>query len=82
MSGIQGTNTAGQQCKKLLDSVVTIMKYNKSTIDHVIHIKVLSDGTVYYLTVNTYDVLNTNNNYETAFSEIRKVFEEEYDIKF
>ena len=34
-----------------------------------------SDGTVSYLTVSTDDILNTTNN-ETAFTEIRRVFEE------
>ena len=53
MNRIQGTKIAGQQCNRLLDSVVTIIKYNKTTIDHDIYIIVLSDGTVYYLTFST-----------------------------
>ena len=41
MNGIQGTNLAGRQWNRLLDAVVTILKYKKSTIDHAIYIKVL-----------------------------------------
>ena len=51
------------------------MKYKKITIDHDIYIKVFSDETVSYITVSTDDILNTTNN-ETAFTEIRRVFEE------
>ena len=38
MNGIQGTNTAGRQCNRLLDAVVTILEYKKITIDHAIFI--------------------------------------------
>ena len=34
MNGIQGTKPSGRQWNRLLDAVVTIIKYNKSTIDH------------------------------------------------
>ena len=43
MNGIKGTNPAGIQLNPLLDEVVTILKYNKITIDHAIYIKVFSD---------------------------------------
>ena len=66
MNGNQVKKTAGKQWNRLLDAVVTIIKYNKSTIDHEIYIKVFNDGTVSYLTVYTDDVLNTTNN-ETSF---------------
>ena len=46
---------------RLLDAMVTIIKYKKSTIDHSIYIKVFNDGTVSYLTVSTDDILNTTN---------------------
>ena len=36
MNGIQGTNTSGIQWNIILDAVVTIIKYKKSTIDHAI----------------------------------------------
>ena len=62
MNRIQGTNPDGRQCNRLLDAVVTIIKYNKITIDHAIYIKVFADGTVSYLTDSTDDVLNTTNN--------------------
>ena len=75
MNGIQGTKPAGRQWNRLLDAVVTILKYKKSTIDHAIYIKVFADGTVSYLTVSTDDVLNTNNN-ENAFPELTRVFKE------
>ena len=58
---------------RLLDEVVTILKYKNNTIYHAIYIKDSNDGTVSYLTVSTADVLNTNNN-ETAFPELTRVF--------
>ena len=61
MNGIQVTKPAGRQWNGLLDTVVTILKYKKITIDHNIYIKFSTDGTVSYLTVSTADVLNTNN---------------------
>ena len=60
--------------------MVTIIKYKRSKIDHAIYIKVFNDGTVSYLTVSTYDVLNNINN-DTAFPELKRVFEEDFDIK-
>ena len=62
MNRIQGKKPAERQWNRLLDAVVTILKYNKSTIDHDIYIKVCTDDTVSYLTVSTDDVLNTTNN--------------------
>ena len=70
MNGIQGTKPDGRQWNILLDAVDTILKYKKITIDNTIYIKVLSDGTVSYLTVSTDDVINTTNN-ETEFPEIK-----------
>ena len=60
--------------------MVKIIKYNKITIYHNIHIKVSSDGPVYYLTVSTDNVINNNNN-ETASPEITRVFLEQFDMK-
>ena len=80
MNGIQGTKPAGRQWDILLDAVVTILEYKKSTIDHDIYIKVFDDGTVSYLTVSTDDVLNTTNN-ENAFPELTRVFKEHIEIK-
>ena len=62
MNIIQGTKPALQQWNILLDAVVTILKYNKITIDQAIYIKVFSDEIVSHLTVSTDDVLNTTNN--------------------
>ena len=73
MNGIQGTKSAVIQWNILIDIVVTILKYKKSTIYHDIYIKVFTDGTVYYLTVSTDDVLNTTNN-ENAFPELTIYF--------
>ena len=67
MNGIQGTKPAGQQWNRHLDTVVTIIKYKKSTIYHAVYIKVFTDGTVSYLTVYTDDVLNAINN-DTALT--------------
>ena len=64
MDGIQGTKPDEQQWVILLDAVVTILKYKKSTIDHTIYIKVFSGITLSYITVSNYDVLNTTTNAE------------------
>ena len=61
MDGIQGTKPAGRKWNRLLDAVVTIIEYKKSTIDHAIYIKVFDNGTVSYLTVSIDDVLNSTN---------------------
>ena len=74
MNVIQGTNPEVQQWNRLLDTVVTIMKYNKSTIDNTTYIKVLSDRNFSYLIVYTDAVLNTTNN-EADFIELGNVFE-------
>ena len=79
MNIIQGTKQAGQQWNRLLDAVVTIIIYNRITIDHVIYIKVFTDTTVSYPTFFTDDVINTNNN-ETEFTEPTRVFEEHFDM--
>ena len=73
MNGIQGTNPSVRQWNRLLDVVVTIIKYKKITIDHAIYIKVFSDGTVSYLTASTDDFLNTTNN-ENVFHELTRLF--------
>ena len=80
MNGIQVTEPAGWQWNRLLYAVVTIFEYKKSTIDHAIYIKFFSDGTVSYLTVSTDDVINANNN-ETSFPELRRFFEEQFEMK-
>ena len=80
MNGIQGTKPAGIQWNRLLDAVVTFLKYKKSTIDHAIYIRVITDDTVSYLTVSTDDVLNTTNN-EKSFPEPTRVFKEHFDMK-
>ena len=61
--------------------MVTIIKYKKSTIDHAIYTKLFSYGTVSYLTVSAYDVINTTND-DIAFTELRRFFEEYFYIKF
>ena len=62
MNVIQGTKPYGRQWNRLLNVVVIIIKYNKSTIYNSIYIKVFSDGTLSYLTVYNDDVINTTNN--------------------
>ena len=62
MNRIQGKKPARRKWNILLDSVVTILKYKKSTIDHAIYIKIFNGGIVYYLILYTDDVLNTTNN--------------------
>ena len=72
MNVIQGKKPAGRQWNRLLDAVVTIIKYKNITIDDAIYMKVFTDGTVSYITVSTDDVLNTTNN-ETSFTELTRV---------
>ena len=79
MNVIQGKKPAGRQCNRLLDSMVTIIKYKKSTIDHDIYIKLFTYGTVYYPTVSTDDVLFATNN-ETSFSELTRFFKEHFEM--
>ena len=74
IDAIQGRVPAVQKWNQLLDAVVTILKYRKTTIYHGIYIKVLSDGTVSYLIVYNDDVTNPTNN-ETAFPKLRSFFE-------
>ena len=74
------TKPAGQQWNTLLDSVVTVLKYNKSTIDHVIYIRILYDVIVSYLTVFTDYFLNSTNN-KTEFTELTRVPEEHFEMK-
>ena len=62
MNGIQGTKPSRRKWNRILDAVVTMMKYKKSTIDYAIYINVLSDVTVSYITVSTDDVFNATNN--------------------
>ena len=80
MNGIRGTKPAGRQWNRLLDSVVTILKYKKSTVYHAIYIKVFTNGTVSYIKVSTDDVLNTTTN-ETAFPELTIFFKEHFEMK-
>ena len=80
MNRIKGRGASGWQWNWLLDALVTIIKYNKITIDHAVYIKVFSDVTVYYLSVSADDVINTNNN-ETVFSELTIDFEEHFEMK-
>ena len=80
MNGIHGTNLAGGKWNRLLDAVVTILKYKKSTIDHAIYIKFFDDGTVSYPTVSTDDVFNNTNN-DNAFPELTRVFKEHFEIR-
>ena len=77
---LRGKKTAGGKFNRLLDAVVTILKYNKRTINHAIYIKFFYDWTVSYLTVSTDYVLNTTNN-ETVFTELKRVFNEAFEIK-
>ena len=81
MNGIQGTITEGRQWNIILDTVITIIKYKKSTIDHDIYIEVLYDGAISYFTVSTDDGLNITTNY-TVFTGPRKMFQGSSENKF
>ena len=80
MNVIQVKNPVGIQWDGLLDVVVIILKYKKSTIDHDIYIKGFSGVIASYLTVYTDDALSTPNN-ETEFPKITIVFEENFGMK-
>ena len=80
MNETQGTKPTERQWNRLLDAVVTILEYKKSTIYHAIYIKVFDNGTVSYLTVSTDDVLSTTNN-ENAFPKLKRVFKEHFEMK-
>ena len=80
MNGIQGTNPSGSQWNILLYAWVTVLKYKKITIDNAIYIKVSPDGNIYYLTFYTEYIMDTTNNV-TDFDELRKLFEEAFEIK-
>ena len=60
--------------------MVTIIKYNKSTLDCAICIKFFTDGKVSYIKVSTDDFINNTNN-ENAFPELTGVFKERFEIK-
>ena len=80
MNGIQGSKTDGRKWNRLLDEVVTILTYKKSTCDYAIYIKVFTDVIFSYLTVSTNDVLNATNN-ETEFTEPTRVCKEHFEMK-
>ena len=80
MNGNQGTKPAGRKLNRLLDAVVTILEYKKSTIDHAIYIKGFDDGTVPYRKSSIDDIINTNNN-ENTFPELTRVFKEHFEMK-
>ena len=81
MNVIQETKPPGLQYNQLLDAVVTMMKYEKSTISHDIYINVFSNGIVSYVSFNINGVLNNTNN-ETSFPELRRVFKKILILKF
>ena len=60
--------------------MITVLKYKITTIYHDIYIKIFSDGTISYLKVSTDGSLNTNNN-DIDFHELRKVFQESFEIR-
>ena len=72
--------TAGQQCNRILDSVVTTLRHNKITIDHAIYTKVSHYVKVSCLTVSNDYFLNTTNNYK-SFPELRRDFIEHFEMK-
>ena len=55
MNGIQGPDPTIRLWNRLLDAVVTILKYKNITMYHAIYIKVFTGGTVSYIKVSTDD---------------------------
>ena len=80
MNGIQGKKSFGWKWNRLLDTVVTILKYKKRQTYHAIYIKFFSERTVSYITVSDYDVLNITNN-GTGFTGLTRVSEEDFEMK-
>ena len=80
MNEIQGTKPSKRQWNRIIDAVVTVIKYKKRTIGHAIYIKVFTDGAVSYLTVYTDDVLN-NTNKNNTFPELKIFFKEHFEMK-
>ena len=58
-----------------------LLNIRRKNIYHAIYTKGFYYGTVSYPKVYSNDVINTNNN-DTAFTELRRVFEEYFEIKF
>ena len=81
MNEVHGKKPSGRKWNRLLDKVVTIIKYMKRKIDHAIYMKIFSDGIVSYLIFSTDNVLNTTNN-KTSFTKLTRVFELRFDMKF
>ena len=77
MNLIQVTKPSGRQWNILLDAVVAILKYKTITIDHSVYINVFPGGTLSYITCSNNDFIYSSNN-ETAFPELRRVFEEAF----
>ena len=72
--------TSGRQWNRLLDVVIKILKYNKSTLDHSIYIKLFTYGTVIYLRVSTDNIIDTTNN-ETSFHEPTILKKKSFEMK-
>ena len=81
MNVIYVTKPSGSRWNRLLDAVVKLWTIRKNTVYHAICNKLFSGGTVPYPMVYTDDVLNNNNN-KTAITELGKLFEEAFEIKF
>ena len=60
--------------------MVKILNYREIIIDDDLYLNIFSYGNMTYIRVSTYDVLHCTNN-ETAFTELRRVFEEAFDMK-
>ena len=72
INDIQETKPAGRQWNPLINSVIKIIIYKKSTIYHDTSIMISSYVTVSCLTVTTDNVLNIDHN-ETTFTELRRL---------
>ena len=81
MNIIQVANSAKKKWNWPLDKVVTTIEYKKITTDHVIYLKVFYLETISYIRVSTDDVFNIINK-KTEFTEIKRVSEEAFEIKF
>ena len=64
MNNIQSTEPSFIQWNIFIDYAVRIIAYKMSTIDHATHVKLFSNGTVSYIDLPMYDVLNNTYNNE------------------
>ena len=62
MNGVKGAKPEFRKWGRLLDAVLEQLQLSGSKIDHSIYVKVYPNGTISYLSVLTYQILQTTTN--------------------